>query len=109
MSARPGRHDEDHRLRRHDTDWGFTFQLTLAVIGAALFFGGNVAYRNSARTGVRSSAAAGIATGVVMLGIVLVKFPAFTTSDVSPAPIVQRVGSASPSAPIDAPAVGPGR
>ena len=89
-------------------DWGFIFQVTLAVIGAALFFGGNVAYRGSARTGVRSSAVAGIASGVVMLAIVLVTFPAFTTSDASPAPIVQSVGSPSAFGLSDAPVVEPG-
>ncbi|MCH7656176.1 MAG: hypothetical protein IIC95_09390 [Chloroflexi bacterium] len=52
-------------------DWGFIFQVTLAVLGVALMVGGIVAYRGSVRTGVRSFAAAGIASGVVMLAIVV--------------------------------------
>ena len=90
-------------------DGGFIFQVTLAVLGGALFFGGSIVHRASVRTGVRSSAAAGIASGVVMLALVLVTFPAFSTSDASPSPIVQSVGSASGYGPSDAPAVGPGR
>ena len=90
-------------------DWGFIFQVTLAVLGAALFFGGSIVHRGSARTGVRSSAAAGIASGVLMLAIVLVTFPAFSTSDPSPSPIVQGVGSVSGYGPSDAPTAVPGR
>ncbi|MCH7482901.1 MAG: hypothetical protein IIC31_08760 [Chloroflexi bacterium] len=52
-------------------DWGFIFQVTLAVLGVALMVGGIVAYRGSVGTGVRSFAAAGIASGVVMLAIVV--------------------------------------
>lgn len=48
-------------------DWGLIFRVTLAVLGVALMVGGIVAYRGSGRTGVRSFAAAGIASGVVML------------------------------------------
>ena len=43
----------------------------MAVLGTALVVGGIVAYRGSVRTGVRSFAAAGIASGVVMLAIVV--------------------------------------
>ena len=53
-------------------DWGFIFQVTLAVLGAALIAGGIVAYRGSARTGVRSFGAAGVAAGVVVWAVVLV-------------------------------------
>ena len=56
-------------------DWGFIFRVTLAVLGVALMVGGIVAYRGSARTGVRSFAAAGIASGVVMLAIVVYDGP----------------------------------
>ena len=51
-------------------DWGFILQVTLAVVGTALTVGGFVAYRGSARTGVRAIAAAGLGSGVVMLLIV---------------------------------------
>ena len=43
----------------------------MAVLGTALVAGGIVVYRGSVRTGVRSFAAAGIASGVVMLAIVV--------------------------------------
>ena len=70
-------------------DWGFIFQVTLALLGAALIAGGIVAYRGSARTGVRSFGAAGVAAGVVMWAVVLPTFPAYGTSDGSPDPIVE--------------------
>ena len=51
-------------------DWGFIFQVTLAVLNTALIVGGIVggivAYGGSAATSVRSFTAAGIASGVVM-------------------------------------------
>ena len=53
----------------------------MAVLGTALVAGGIVAYRGSVRTGVRSFAAAGIASGVVMLAIVVMTVPAYSTSD----------------------------
>ena len=53
----------------------------MAVLGTALVVGGIVAYRGSVRTGVRSFAAAGIASGVVMLAIVVMTVPAYSTSD----------------------------
>ena len=89
-------------------DWGFIFQVTLAVLGAALFFGGNIAYRGSARSGVRSSAAAGIASGMLMLAIVFTTV-AYRTNYESLAPVVETVGSASGNGPIDVSGVGPAR
>ena len=56
-------------------DWGFILQVTLAALGAALTVGSFVAYRGSARTGVRAFAAAGIASGVVILLIVGMTLP----------------------------------
>ena len=82
-------------------DWGFIFQVTLAVLGAALFFGGNVAYRGSVRSGARSSAAAGIASGVVMLAIVFTTV-AYSTNYESPDPVVETVGSAPSNGPVGA-------
>ena len=82
-------------------DWGFIFQVTLAVFGAALIAGGIVAYRSSARIGVRSVAAAGIASGVVMLAIVVTTIPAYSTSDGPPDPVVETVGSGSDDRPSD--------
>ena len=58
----------------------------MAVLGTALVVGGIVAYRGSVRTGVRSFAAAGIASGVVMLAIVVMTVPAYSTSDGPPGP-----------------------
>ena len=89
-------------------DWGFIFQVTLAVLGAALFFGGNVLYRGSARSGVRSSAAAGIASGMAMLVIAFMTV-AYSTNYESPDPLVETVGSTSGSGPSDAPAVATAR
>ncbi len=70
-------------------DWGFILQVTFAVLGAALTVGGFVAYRGSRRTGVRAFAAAGIASGVVMLLIVGMTLPTSRTSDGSPDPVVE--------------------
>ena len=58
----------------------------MAVLGTALVAGGIVVYRGSVRTGVRSFAAAGIASGVVMLSIVVMTVPAYSTSDGSQVP-----------------------
>ena len=82
-------------------DWGFIFQVTLAVLGAALIVGGIVAYRGSVRTGVRPFAAAGIAPGVVMLAMVVMTVPGYSTSDGPPDPVVETVGSASEDGPSD--------
>ena len=59
----------------------------MAVLGTALVVGGIVAYRGSVRTGVRSFAAAGIASGVVMLAIVVMTVPAYSTSDGPQVPV----------------------
>ena len=68
-------------------DWGFIFQVTLAVLGAALIVGGFVAYRGSKRTGVRAFAAAGIASGVVML-VVVVLTVAVSSTGAPPEPTI---------------------
>ena len=70
-------------------DWGFILQVTLAALGAALTVGGFVAYRGSRRAGVRAFAAAGIASGVVILLIVGMTLPTSSTSDGSPDPVVE--------------------
>ena len=70
-----------------DWNWGFIFQVTLVVLGAALIVGGIVAYRGSASTGVRSFAAAGVASGVVMLAIVLLTV-AVSSSGAPPEPTI---------------------
>ena len=89
-------------------NWDFIFQAALAVLGAALIVGGIVAYRGSARTGVRSLAAAGIASGAVMLAIVAMTV-AVSSDGEAPDPVVEPAGSASGQGPSGAPAVGPGR
>ena len=90
-------------------DWGSIFQVTLAVLGTGLIVGGIVAYRGSARTSVRSIAAAGIASGGVMLAIVVATVPAYSTSGGAPGPVIEAVGSATESGPSDASAVGSGQ
>ena len=87
-------------------DWGLIFQVTLAVLGAALMVGGIVAYRGSARTGVRSFAAAGIASGVVMLAIVVMTVPAYSTSDGPRGPVIDLTDGSPPPGSISG--VGPG-
>lgn len=47
-------------------DWGIIIQLTLAILGVASIAGGIVAYRGSARTGVRVLGASTIAAGVIL-------------------------------------------
>ncbi len=76
-------------------DWGFILQVTFAVLGAALIVGGFVAYRGSARTGVRAFAAAAIASGVVIVFIVGMTLPLSSTSDGSPDPVIETGGRAS--------------
>ena len=76
-------------------DWGFILQVTFAVLGAALTVGGVVAYRGSARTGVRAFAAASIASGVIMVFIVGMTLPASSTSDGSPDPVVETAEEAA--------------
>ena len=89
-------------------DWGFIFQVTLAVLGAALFFGGSAVYSASARSGARSSAAAGIASGMAMLAIVFVTV-AYSTNYGLLHPVVETVEGASGYGPIDASAVATAR
>ena len=71
-------------------DWGFIIQMTLAILGAALIIGGIVAYRGSARTGVRSISASAAAAGVVMSAVVLLTVSVSTSGGGSPDPIVER-------------------
>ena len=72
-------------------DWGAIIQLSLAILGAASIVGGIVAYRGSARTGVRAFAASAVAAGVVMWAVVLITVPISSTGDGSPDPIVTKV------------------
>ena len=73
-------------------DSGFILQVAFAVLGGALAVGGFVAYRGSARTGVRAVAAAGVAAGVIMLFIVGMTLPASSTTDGSPDPVIETAG-----------------
>ena len=72
-------------------DWGAVIQLTIAILGAALIVGGIVAYRSSARTGVRAFSAAAMAADVVMWAVVLVTIPVSSTGGGSPEPTVEKV------------------
>ena len=72
-------------------DWGAIIQLSLAILGAASMVGGIVAYRGSARTGVRAFAASAVAAGVVMWAVVLITVPVSSTGDGSPEPTVTKV------------------
>ena len=76
-------------------DWGAIIQLSLAILGAASIVGGIVAYRRSARTGVRAFAASAVAAGVVMWAVVLLTVPASSTGDGSPDPTVTKVEAAA--------------
>ena len=76
-------------------DWGAVIQLTLAILGAVLIAGGIVAYRGSARTGVRAFGAAAVAGGVVMWAVVLFTVPVSSTGE-SPDPIVVGVETSTP-------------
>ncbi len=69
-------------------NWEFVFQMTLAILGAALIIGGIVAYRGSTRTGVRSFSASAVAAGVVMWVVVLITLPVQSTGNGSPEPTV---------------------
>ena len=72
-------------------NWDFVFQLTSAILGAALIIGGIVAYRGSTRTGVRSFGASAVAAGVVMWAVVLLTVSVSTMGGGSPDPIVEEV------------------
>ncbi len=55
--------------------------VTLAILGAAFIVGGIVAYRGSARTGVRAFGASAVAAGVVMWAVVVMTVPLYSTGD----------------------------
>jgi hypothetical protein len=58
---------------------GFIIIATLGILGAALIVGGIVGYRKSVRTGIKTLAAASIASGVVMWALILFTMPASNT------------------------------
>jgi hypothetical protein len=60
-------------------NWGAVIWLILAILGAASFAGGIVAYRGSTTTGPRAVGAAAIAAGAVMWAIILLTVPVSTT------------------------------
>ena len=68
-------------------DWGTGIQLTLAILGAAMIVGGIVAYRGSARTGVRAFSASAVAAGVVMW-LIVVSVTSTSSSGTAPEPVV---------------------
>ena len=74
-------------------DWGAVIQLILAILGAALITGGIVAYRGSARTGVRAFGASGVAAGIVMLAVVLLTVSVSATGGRSPEPTIVGIKS----------------
>ena len=76
-------------------DWSAIIQLSLAILGAASIVGGIVAYRRSARTGVRAFAASAVAAGVVMWAVVLLTVPVSSTGDGPPDPTVTKVEAAA--------------
>jgi hypothetical protein len=53
----------------------FLIIATLGILGAALVVGGIVGYRKSVRAGVKTLAAASIASGVVMWALILLITP----------------------------------
>lgn len=53
----------------------FMLIATLGILGAALIVGGIVGYRKSVRTGIKTLAAASIASGVVMWALLVVTTP----------------------------------
>jgi hypothetical protein len=53
----------------------FVIIAVLGILGAALIVGGIVGYRKSVRTGIKTLAAASIASGVVMWALILVTTP----------------------------------
>ena len=56
-------------------DWGFIIILGLAIFGAALVAGGIVAYRTGTKGAIKAVAAAAVASGIVMWGVVLITTP----------------------------------
>ena len=77
-------------------DWGFAIQIILGILGAAFIIGGIVAYRGSARTGVRAFAASAVAAGVVMWAVVLFTVPLSSTGGGPQEPIVSGVTVENP-------------
>ena len=74
-------------------DWitdGMVF-MALAIIGVGLIAGGVVAYRGSARVGVRAFGAAAVAVGVVMWAVVLFTTPVSQSGEGPSAPTVVKV------------------
>jgi zinc transporter ZupT len=67
-------------------EWGWVLIYGLAILGAAAVVGGVVAYRGSARPGVRAFAAASVASGVMMLMIVTMVVPVTYSDNESPQP-----------------------
>ncbi len=57
-------------------EWGWIVIYALGILGVAFIAGGIVAYRGSRRTGIRSFAAASIASGAMMWMVVLLVVPA---------------------------------
>ncbi len=79
-----------------DIDVQLPMVLVLVILGAVLIVGGIVAYRRSARTGVRALSAAAMAGGVAMWAVVLITIPTSSTSDGPQEPTVV-VGLVSPT------------
>ncbi len=69
----------------------FVTMAILGILGAALVVGGIVAFRGSARTGVRASAAAAISAGIVMWVIILLTTQVSSTSSGPQEPVVTNV------------------
>jgi hypothetical protein len=57
----------------------FIIVAILGILGAALIVGGIVGYRKSVRAGVKTLAAASIASGVVMWALILLITPVFVS------------------------------
>ncbi len=89
-------------------DWGFVFQVTLAVLGAGLILGGIVAYRGSTTTGSRALSLAATAAGATMLVIVGMTISVSSTGG-GPGPVIEAAGSAHGAGLSDTLAVGSAR
>ena len=61
-------------------DWGFIFQIALAILGAALTVGGFMALRSKRFEDKRPIAGACLAAGVMMLLIVGLTLPVSSTT-----------------------------
>ena len=71
-------------------EWGWIVIYALGIFGAAAVVGGIVAYRGNSRPGIRSLAAASVASGIVMWAIVLMVVPASVTTSGSGPPVIER-------------------